>query len=232
MLTGSPLKGTVKRFSVATNLCWWPRYASCLGGMVRRLANAGQSNCETLRVDLKLWFSPYLSHVSGLKPWFSPLNKNQQIRGLGLMSQSRGFVLNITFKCPECWTENISPINLRVMWNITGHQSHLLIDWCKCKGTSTGNHGLILIPWTTPVIPKMSQTKPFSSHLWDGDNGTKTVDQFTWIPRKWSPLQDIIYGGFLEWRYPHSWMVYKGQSIYKWMMTGGTPISGNRHIII
>ena len=25
-------------------------------------------------------------------------------------------------------------------------------------------------------------------------------------------------------------MVYKGKSIYKWMMTGGTPILGNLHV--
>ena len=31
---------------------------------------------------------------------------------------------------------------------------------------------------------------------------------------------------------PHSWMVYKGKSyiILTWMMTGGTPISGNLQI--
>ena len=28
------------------------------------------------------------------------------------------------------------------------------------------------------------------------------------------------------------WMVCNGTSIYKWMMTGGTPISGNFHVYI
>ena len=31
--------------------------------------------------------------------------------------------------------------------------------------------------------------------------------------------------GFLKWGYPNSWMVYKGNSIYKWMITGGTPMT-------
>ena len=35
-----------------------------------------------------------------------------------------------------------------------------------------------------------------------------------------------IYGGFHKWGYPNSWMVYKGKSIYKWMMTRGTPVYG------
>ena len=32
------------------------------------------------------------------------------------------------------------------------------------------------------------------------------------------------YGGFYKWGYPNSWMVYKGKSYYKWMMTWGTPV--------
>ena len=38
------------------------------------------------------------------------------------------------------------------------------------------------------------------------------------------------YGGFHYWGYPNSWRLYKGKSIYKWMMTGGTPIYGTPHI--
>ena len=34
-----------------------------------------------------------------------------------------------------------------------------------------------------------------------------------------------------KWRYPTSWMVYfMGNPIYKWMITGGTPILGNFHL--
>ena len=29
---------------------------------------------------------------------------------------------------------------------------------------------------------------------------------------------------------PQKWMVYSGKSHLKWMMTGGTPISGNLHM--
>ena len=33
------------------------------------------------------------------------------------------------------------------------------------------------------------------------------------------------------WGYPHSWMVYfMENAIYKWMITSGTPISGNPHM--
>jgi hypothetical protein len=43
-------------------------------------------------------------------------------------------------------------------------------------------------------------------------------------------------GGVHKWRYPNSWMVYNGKSIYMhenlWelMRTGGTPISGHLHV--
>ena len=37
----------------------------------------------------------------------------------------------------------------------------------------------------------------------------------------------VLYGGFLE---CPKWMVYTGKSIYKSMMNGGTPISGNLQI--
>jgi hypothetical protein len=41
----------------------------------------------------------------------------------------------------------------------------------------------------------------------------------------------IQYGGFHTWGYPNSWMVFVRENpIYKWMMTGGTPILGNPHI--
>ena len=37
--------------------------------------------------------------------------------------------------------------------------------------------------------------------------------------------------GFHKWGTPHSWMVKKIENpIYKWMMTGGSPILGNPHI--
>ena len=32
------------------------------------------------------------------------------------------------------------------------------------------------------------------------------------------------------WGYPNSWMAYNGKIPLKWMMTRGTPISGNRYI--
>ena len=32
-------------------------------------------------------------------------------------------------------------------------------------------------------------------------------------------------GGFLKWGYPNSWLVYFMENpIYKWMITGGTPM--------
>jgi len=37
-----------------------------------------------------------------------------------------------------------------------------------------------------------------------------------------------VYGGFHKWEYPK--INGYGKTIYKWMMTGGTPISGNLHI--
>ena len=40
----------------------------------------------------------------------------------------------------------------------------------------------------------------------------------------------IIYRGFHNWGYPQMVGLY-GKISYKWMMTGGTPISGNHHII-
>ena len=40
----------------------------------------------------------------------------------------------------------------------------------------------------------------------------------------------LAYKGVLNCGYP-KWMVYKGKSIYKWMRTGGTPISGNLHMM-
>ena len=33
------------------------------------------------------------------------------------------------------------------------------------------------------------------------------------------------------WVYPTSWLVYNGKNYYQWMMTGGTPISGNHHVV-
>ena len=40
-------------------------------------------------------------------------------------------------------------------------------------------------------------------------------------------LDDIFY----KWGYPHSWMVdFMENTIYRWMMIGGTPISGNLNI--
>ena len=49
------------------------------------------------------------------------------------------------------------------------------------------------------------------------------------------PLKHVIemsdgYGGFHKWGYPTNWTVYKGNSILKWMMTGGIPILGNPHM--
>ena len=41
----------------------------------------------------------------------------------------------------------------------------------------------------------------------------------------------IQYGGFHTWGYPNSWMVFVRENpIYKWMMTGGTPILPNPQI--
>jgi len=37
-------------------------------------------------------------------------------------------------------------------------------------------------------------------------------------------------GVFLKWGYPNSWMVKLENPNIKWMMAGGTPISGNLHI--
>ena len=40
------------------------------------------------------------------------------------------------------------------------------------------------------------------------------------------------YGGFHKWGYPQ-WMVYKGKlwnTLLKWMITRGTPVSGNHHM--
>ena len=50
--------------------------------------------------------------------------------------------------------------------------------------------------------------------------------------RRWSLTFTSIkpYGVFHKWRYPNGWMVYNGKSYYKWMRTGGTPISGNLNI--
>ena len=39
------------------------------------------------------------------------------------------------------------------------------------------------------------------------------------------------YGGFHKWGYPNSWMVYNGKSYSNWWF-GGTPISGNLHILV
>ena len=44
-------------------------------------------------------------------------------------------------------------------------------------------------------------------------------------------IQLYTYGGFRIWRYPNSWMVYFMENPkQEWMMTGGTPISGNLHM--
>ena len=38
--------------------------------------------------------------------------------------------------------------------------------------------------------------------------------------------------GFLKWGYPHRWMVdFMENPIYEWMMSGGTPISGNPQML-
>ena len=38
-------------------------------------------------------------------------------------------------------------------------------------------------------------------------------------------VRNSEYRGFHEWGIPNSWLVYKGKTIYKWMITGGTPFS-------
>ena len=44
-----------------------------------------------------------------------------------------------------------------------------------------------------------------------------------------------LCGGFLKWGYPNSWMVYKGRSIYKWMIWGyphfWKPSCGNHYVV-
>ena len=49
------------------------------------------------------------------------------------------------------------------------------------------------------------------------------------LPTPVEILRLIPYGGFHKWGYPNGWMVYKGKSIYKWMIWGN-PISGNLHM--
>ena len=51
-----------------------------------------------------------------------------------------------------------------------------------------------------------------------------------WISQGIDTYIPIWYDGYLKWEYHQKWMVYNGKYIYKWMMTGGTPISGNLHI--
>ena len=42
-----------------------------------------------------------------------------------------------------------------------------------------------------------------------------------------------LYGCFQKWGYPHSPMVFvRENAIYKWMMTGGSPILGKLHMLI
>ena len=41
-----------------------------------------------------------------------------------------------------------------------------------------------------------------------------------------------MHRGCLKWVYTNSWKVYSWKSIYKWMKTGVTPISGNHHSYI
>ena len=40
----------------------------------------------------------------------------------------------------------------------------------------------------------------------------------------------VIYEAFHKWGYPKKWLVYNIEIPLKWMMTRGTPISGNHHI--
>ena len=48
----------------------------------------------------------------------------------------------------------------------------------------------------------------------------------------WKCAVEIIWWFPKSWGYPKSWMVKKGTSHRsKWMMTGGTPISGNLHLV-
>lgn len=35
----------------------------------------------------------------------------------------------------------------------------------------------------------------------------------------------MLYGGFLKWGFPNSWMVYIENMMFKWMITSATPTS-------
>ena len=57
--------------------------------------------------------------------------------------------------------------------------------------------------------------------------------RYEWsFPTTWKIHQQVC-GGFQKWRYPIAgWFIRENPSLFEWMRTGGSPISGNHHLFI
>ena len=109
-------------------------------------------------------------------------------------------------------------------------------DWYDYRKIITKIHGHLgifmfvlpfyRIPSHSPCSPQFWTSQVASMRGVSAPLSLPSPSPWLWL---W-PWKDG-YEGFHKWRYPTSWMVYfMGNPIYKWMITGGTPILGNFHL--
>ena len=86
---------------------------------------------------------------------------------------------------------------------------------------------------TDPVVPWSLDRRPEGLPRRISAPGICEAPSLPWDSQKLAESHGILpeaKGCFLKWCYPNSWMVYFMENpIYKWMMTGGTPILGHHY---
>ena len=113
---------------------------------------------------------------------------------------------------------------VRIWASLVGSKSkgQIVTNW----GAPTGSNNIQLWNSRDPIMEYRGLGYPKYLGIVRSQEGRIHINQLVWNDRFWTL---IIWGVPWSCGYPNSWMVYKGKSIYKWMMNRGTPISANPH---